>query len=96
MTTWHAVSVVPCDRPCRMIKQLTAVRWLSAMAPTFPVAGCDVSRCACRYKHHADRRGKPQRQIDGAGSLYRYAGVERRGTIRGRRSTDLLGHSTSF
>ena len=77
-TRWYAVSIVPGKVSCEAVRRLGPVRWLAAEAPRFPVAGCDLGCCDCRYAHHTDRRSKPRRQVDATGIPRYYAGPERR------------------
>ena len=88
-SSWYAVSVVVDSEACEAVRALGKTRWLSTDAPRFPMLGCDVLYCGCRYKHYDDRRTKAQRSSDRGGLPRQHAGRERRGAARGRRSTDI-------
>jgi hypothetical protein len=85
---WYSVSLVPGKRCCLAVKQLARKRWLSADAPRFPVAKCDMKTCECRYQHHDDRRGTPRRRVDREALPRSYEGDERRASRRERRRPD--------
>jgi len=87
-SSWYAVSVVVDSEACDAVRALGKTRWLAADAPRFPILGCDVPYCGCRYKHYNDRRTKAQRFSDRGGLSQEHAGPERRARARGRRSTD--------
>jgi hypothetical protein len=87
-TAWHAVSIKPGATACDAVRKLSGTRWLSAQAPRFPVADCDVRSCECRYRHHPDRRAQPRRQLDRDGIARVHRGDERRVGARGRRPSD--------
>lgn len=59
----HAVSVVPDLMGCAAVRGIENRRFLSAEAPPLPLAGCDVERCTCHYRHHADRRSEEDRRL---------------------------------
>ena len=85
---WHAVSLILGKSACPAARELGRRRWLSAEAPRFPLPGCTVAECGCRYKHHADRRSGPRRNTDQEGRVPRhYDGAERRGGRRDRRKS---------
>jgi hypothetical protein len=85
-TQWYAVSLVPGKRCCAAVKYAARKRWLSAVAPRFPLPGCDVKNCECRYQHHSDRRGNPRRATDRDALPRQYSGAERRLVRRDRRT----------
>jgi hypothetical protein len=87
-SSWYAVSVIIDSDACKAVRELGKARWLAADAPRFPVAGCNVSDCGCRYRHYNNRRTKAQRFCDRDGLPGEHADPERRGKTRGRRSTD--------
>src|ERR1700685_2790620 len=64
---WYAVSVVIDSEACDAVRALGTTRWLAAYAPRFPILGCDVAYCGCRYRHYNDRRTKAQRYNDRGG-----------------------------
>lgn len=84
-TRWDAVQLVPGTRCCTAVKMAARKRWLSAVAPRFPLPGCDLKTCECRYQHHADRRAGPRRRVDRDALPRQYEGQERRATRRDRR-----------
>jgi hypothetical protein len=89
-TQWYAVSIIPGKPRCRAVEEYVGRRLLSAEAPRFPVAGCDVKNCDCRYRHHSDRRAKLRRQSDGGNGIPRpWSFKDRRTGIRGRRESDV-------
>jgi hypothetical protein len=85
---WDAVQLVPGLRCCTAVKQAARKRWLSAVAPRFPLPGCDLTTCECRYQHHADRRAGPRRRADRNALPRQYEGQERRAPRRDRRRPD--------
>jgi hypothetical protein len=86
---WHAVSIVPNPQACGKARALARVRFLSKDAPLLPLEGCNARTCACRYRHHEDRRRALRRASDFAASGRYWPGQERRGAP-GRRNTDDL------
>lgn len=82
---WAAVQLVPGLRCCAAVKLAARKRWLSAVAPRFPLAGCDLKTCECRYQHHSDRRAGPRRRADRNALPRQYEGAERRAPRRDRR-----------
>lgn len=85
---WYAVSVVPGEECCKLVKMHLGTRWLSSEAPRLPVPGCDAMYCDCRYRHFTDRRASVQRKEDRDGWKRHYKGDERRANTRGRRESD--------
>ena len=86
---WHAVSVIPERYCCEAARGIAGRRFLAPEAPRLPLQACSAPEaCACKYKHHADRRGPPRRKEDISG-LRRPSpdGSERRGGSP-RRDTD--------
>ena len=82
---WYAVQLLPGTRCCTAVKAAARKRWLSAVAPRFPLPGCDVKTCECRYQHHADRRAGPRRRADRDALPRQYEGPERRVPRQDRR-----------
>ncbi len=86
---WYAVSIVPGETSCKLVRMHQGTRWLSAEAPRLPVPGCDEQQCECRYRHFADRRANVQRKQDRDGWVRNFKGDDRRSGVRGRRASDL-------
>jgi hypothetical protein len=84
-TKWAAVSLVPGPRCCPAVKRAARKRWLSAVAPRFPLTSCNLPTCDCRYQHHADRRAGPRRWTEREALPRTYDGRERRVQRRDRR-----------
>lgn len=84
---WYAVSIVPGEQSCKLVRMHQGTRWLSAEAPRLPVPGCDAN-CDCRYKHYSDRRTAVQRKQDRDGWVRTFKGEDRRAGGRGRRESD--------
>lgn len=84
---YHAVSVLPGSGACAAAYRFSGQRYLSRQAPRLPLPSCDAKTCACRFKHHKDRRGGPRRNSDVGMVTSSYSGKERRGP-RGRRADD--------
>jgi hypothetical protein len=86
---FHAVTVVAGSNSCMQSLELKDVRLLSADAPRLPMGSCDrPDDCACRFRHHEDRRVGPRRQAQPdqvTGSRL----VPDRRAGRGRRATDI-------
>jgi hypothetical protein len=61
-SAWRSVSVVPGVGACATARRLGERRWLAGEAPWLPLAGCDSTRCQCRYRRHADRRDDEDRR----------------------------------
>jgi hypothetical protein len=86
---WHAVIIAAPADACAAAKECRGKRFLSAEAPWLPLEGCDVARCQCKYRHHADRRGAPRRKTEkGAAPAAKAKDQGTRRTSRGRRAAD--------
>jgi hypothetical protein len=88
--SYRAVEIRCPEDACEAAKAERGKRYLAKDAPTFPLSGCDKrDRCACRYRHHEDRRGKEDRRSAGPISTGR-AEAERRnkGDRRAEESLD--------
>ena len=84
---WHAVAVVGGKTACAAASQLAGQRFLSAQAPRLPLPQCTWPiRCACVYRHYADRRAN-RRRIADRGMYGRPVPQERRKSER-RRADD--------
>jgi hypothetical protein len=84
---WHAVMIGAPPNACAAAQACKGKRFLSDDAPWLPLEKCDATRCECRYRHFADRRGPPRRKEEkGAAPKPREQGNLRRS--RGRRVTD--------
>jgi hypothetical protein len=84
---YHAVSILPGKGACPAAFRLSRIRFLSSHAPRLPLPSCDSDHCACRFKHHNDRRAGPRRRSDQGLMSGIWNGPERRRSP-GRRATD--------
>ncbi len=85
----HAVEVVSPVQVCDAAAKLAGVRILAGEAPVLPLADCTQGdSCACKYKHHQDRREGPRRDAD-IGLPNTYLDSDKRQSP-GRRSADKL------
>ena len=74
---------------CKDAKALSGKRFLMRNAPVLPLKGCNLPVCNCRYVKYEDRRQEPRRDSEyGIRSSF-VRDVERRGSGRGRRKTDV-------
>ena len=84
---WHAVSVFNASVACPAATELLSKRFLPPDAPRLPMANCAwPSKCACIFRHYADRRAGPRRASE-RGRPWRAVVPERR-NLRGRREDD--------
>ena len=59
---YHCVEIIAGPGGCKAAVELKKQRLLSADAPRLPLATCETpAQCACRYRHHDDRRAGPRR-----------------------------------
>ena len=58
---YHCVTVIFNESSCAAVKKLKGKRILSSEAPLFPLQGCDVDKCECRFQHHEERRDEERR-----------------------------------
>ena len=86
---WHAVSVTTGQTCCESARGLIGRRFLAARAPRLPLPECTLAEaCACKYKHHEDRRAAPRRKEEKSGLPGKnHHGPERR-TVQSRREED--------
>src|SRR5438874_1375676 len=83
---WHAVSVFGMSA-CRAAAELRGKRALPMDAPRLPLPNCAWPwKCACVYRHHADRRAGPRRASDRG--MYGGRVVEEKRKSGGRRFED--------
>jgi hypothetical protein len=73
---------------CDAAQACKGKRFLSSNAPLLPLAGCDVMRCDCRYRHYDDRRAGPRRQDEKSVVPVPSRDHINRRTRRGRRTID--------
>lgn len=59
--SYHAVTIQPQLYCCSSVEKIRDRRYLSSDAPSLPVAGCDVHKCKCKYKHYSDFRTEDRR-----------------------------------
>lgn len=89
-TLFPAVEIRCPLKGCLTAQALQGIRFLSREnPPLLPLPGCTrPERCACRYRHHDDRRQDARRESDpGNSGIHRFPPVNRR-TGRGRRAED--------
>jgi hypothetical protein len=84
---YHAVSILPGQGACPAAYRLSGIRFLSRNAPRLPLPSCDCEHCACRFKHHQDRRAGPRRCNERGLASATWMGPERRQSP-GRRADD--------
>jgi hypothetical protein len=68
-TEFHAVSIRLGSNACTVAKEIQGERFLAREAPQFPLTGCDVSDCQCRFVHYRDRRANDDRRNPYRGSM---------------------------
>jgi hypothetical protein len=89
----RAVEIRCPEDACEAAKAERGKRHLSKDAPTFPLSGCDKPEaCACRYRHHEDRRGKEERRSAAPASVWRTEADQR--DKHDRRAEDCLEDPT--
>ena len=92
---YRATSIVNERNPCSAVTRLLNVRFLDLdkRLPSLPVAGCNATKCHCKYAHHDDRRDEDsdRRSFNALTSnLFEHSGKENKRSSRGgRRKTDL-------
>jgi hypothetical protein len=92
--SYRAVEIRCSEDACEAAKAERGKRYLSKDAPMLPLSGCDKrDRCACRYRHHEDRRGKEDRRGTSAPAIGKRAETERRSKAS-RRAEDNLDDPT--
>ncbi len=84
---YHAVSILPGACACAAAYRFAGQRFLSRQAPRIPLPSCDARTCACRFKHHKDRRAGPRRNSD-VGLVTAGPPAKERRQSRGRRAED--------
>jgi len=85
---YHAVGIKPGEVSCAAAKQFGRMRFLAASAPRFPLPGCDLTECACRYSHFSDRRDGSDRRAVYDAEHERALKVVNRRSNHGRRVGD--------
>src|SRR6185369_13232749 len=89
--SYRCVGIQPGDpaMACDLVRAIAGERFLPGQAPKFPLPGCTVDRCSCRYIHFEDRRARIRREAAGiqVRKLQAMDWDERRRS-RGRRQTD--------
>jgi hypothetical protein len=68
-TEYHAVSIRLGNNACNVAKEIQGERFLAKDAPQFPLTGCDVSDCQCRFVHFKDRRARDDRRNPYRGTM---------------------------
>jgi hypothetical protein len=90
-SSYHAVDIVTSGTACQAAQHLAGTRFLSReRPPQLPLGNCDFpANCACRYRHHEDRRYGLRRATDHAwGSGSPLPPERERRRAGGRRATD--------
>lgn len=77
-TRYHAVSIQPCSHACSAVMKISSERFLASEVMALPVAGCDASKCQCKYKHYGDRRVGEDRRHTSVAIEHIYARQEHR------------------
>jgi hypothetical protein len=86
---WHAVTIVMAPTSCAAAALCRHKRFLSTQVPSLPLRECDRSAsCACKFKHHDDRRAGVRRTDDVHPDLRSQYLAQNRRATRGRRSVD--------
>jgi hypothetical protein len=88
---FHAVDIVTSGVACNAVKHLAGTRFLSReRPPQLPLGNCDTpGSCACRYRHHEDRRKESRLHPDHAwGNAAPLSPERERRRAAGRRATD--------
>jgi hypothetical protein len=79
------VLIVAPSPACNAALACKGKRYLSSEAPRLPLAGCDASACACKYRHFDDRRAGARRAESGPDAK---RPASNRRTKKGRRAED--------
>lgn len=89
-TNWRAVKVKTGLMCCKEAEKMRGQIYLAAEAPVFPIKGCKVAECECKYIHKDDRRDGDERResTEFLNDLYGMHDKDRRKT-KGRRKSDL-------
>ena len=89
-TRWKAVKVKTGLMCCKAAEKMRSQVYLSAEAPVFPLEGCKVKSCQCRYIHMSDRREEDDRResTEFLDDLYDMHDKDRR-KIKDRRKSNL-------
>jgi len=69
---------------CETAMKLHKRRFLSADAPSIPLAGC-IRHCKCRFKHHGDRRHELRRDFHGTSEIYTHFNGQKNRRLGGDR-----------
>jgi hypothetical protein len=81
------VLIVAPSSACHAARACKGKRYLSSEAPKLPLADCNASICACRYRHFDDRRAGARRAEEAGPDAKRRPASDRR-TKKGRRAED--------
>lgn len=89
-TRWKAVRIKTGLMCCKAAERMRGQVYLTAEAPVFPLEGCKVTGCECKYIHMNDRReGDDRREsTDFLNDLYDMHDKDRR-KIKDRRESHL-------
>lgn len=91
---YRATSIISGQNCCAAVEAIGKKRFLveDRDIPQLPLAECDADKCACKYRHHDDRRdtNEERRTISGLRTqLHEHSGGAERREKRGRRKSDL-------
>jgi len=89
-TRWKAVKIKTGLMCCQAAERMRSQVYLTAEAPVFPLEGCTVKKCDCKYIHLNDRREEDDRRetTDFLNDLYDMHGKDRR-KMKDRRQINL-------
>jgi len=90
ISPYHCVEVKMAYDACDEVLKIHGMRYLSAEAPTLPLAGCDQN-CGCKFKHHNDRRFDDRRDSFSASGIH-FSGQKNR-RLGGDRRLSSRSHS---
>ena len=88
---YAGVIIQPCLEACEAANRQQGTRYLSDVAPSLPLQGCDTRECRCRYRYQADRREDEDRRF----SLQIHETFGMKGTIEERRSKTRIDRRAS-
>ncbi len=69
VSPYHCVEISMHYDACDAAMNLHGKRFLSSEAPDLPLPECDQT-CACKFKHHNDRRQDERRDVFSSGGIH--------------------------